>query len=71
VHKGVLLDGAADLVLLAVAVDGSQAVGCRRSNMGDLLRVGVLAANLGDADVSGLAGLGKGIVATVEVLALL
>ena len=39
--------------------------------MGDLLGIGVLAADLGDSDVSGLAGLGKGIVAAVEVLALL
>jgi hypothetical protein len=71
VHEGVLLDGAAGLVLLAVAVDRSQAIGCRRSNMGDLLGIGVLAADLGDADISGLAGLGQGIVAAVEVLALL
>lgn len=39
--------------------------------MGDLLGVGVLATDLGDADITGLAGLGKGIVAAVEVLALL
>ena len=39
--------------------------------MRDLLGVGVLAADLGDANVAGLAGLGKGVVAAVEVLALL
>lgn len=39
--------------------------------MRDLLGVGVLAANLGDANVSSLAGLGECIVAAVEVLALL
>jgi hypothetical protein len=37
----------------------------------DLLGVGVLAADLGDASVRSLAGLGEGIVAAVEVLALL
>ena len=39
--------------------------------MRDLLGVGVLAADLGDASVRGLAGLGEGVVAAVEVLALL
>jgi hypothetical protein len=37
----------------------------------DLLRVGVLAANLGDADIRGFASFGEGIVAAVKVLALL
>ena len=39
--------------------------------MGDLLGVGVLATNLGDADVTSFASLGEGVVAAVEVLALL
>jgi hypothetical protein len=37
----------------------------------DLLGVGVLATNLGDADVTSFASLGEGVVAAVEVLALL
>ena len=39
--------------------------------MRDLLWVGVLTADLSDTDVAGLAGLGEGVVAAVEVLALL
>ena len=44
---------------------------CGRGHVRDLLGVGVLAADLGDASVRGLAGLGEGVVAAVEVLALL
>jgi hypothetical protein len=66
-----LLDWAAGLVLLGVAVHWGQAVRCRRSDVGDLFGVGVLAADLGDTNVSCLAGFGEGVVATVEVLALL
>jgi hypothetical protein len=39
--------------------------------VGDLFGVGVLAADLGDANISCLAGFRKSIVAAVEVLALL
>ena len=39
--------------------------------MWDLLGVGVLATNLGDADVTSFASLGEGVVAAVKVLALL
>jgi hypothetical protein len=39
--------------------------------MRDVLRNGVFAADLGDADVRGLAGLGESVVARVEILALL
>jgi len=39
--------------------------------VGDLLGVGMLATNLGDANVTGLASLGERVVAAVEVLALL
>jgi hypothetical protein len=39
--------------------------------VGDFFGVGVFAADLGNADVSCLAGLGEGVVAAVEVLALL
>jgi hypothetical protein len=39
--------------------------------VGDLFGVGVLATNLGNTDVSCLTGLGEGVVAAVEVLALL
>jgi hypothetical protein len=66
-----LLDWAAGLVLLGVAVDWGQAVWCRRGDVGNLFGVGVLAADLGDTHVSCLTGFGEGIVATVEVLALL
>ena len=44
---------------------------CGWGHVRDLLGVGVLAADLGDASVESLAGLGEGIVAAVEVLALL
>jgi hypothetical protein len=37
----------------------------------NLFGVGVLATDLGDADVAGLACLGEGVVAAVKVLALL
>lgn len=68
-QKGVLLDRAASFLLVQrVAILAGR---CRRSNVGDRFGIGVLAADLGDADVSCLAGLGKGIVAAVEVLALL
>jgi hypothetical protein len=67
-----LLDWAACLVLLAVAVLYAGAAGRGgRGDVGDLLGVGVFAADLGDAHVSSLSGLGEGIVAAVEVLALL
>ena len=39
--------------------------------MWDVLREGVLGADGGDTDVRGLAGLGEGVVAAVEVFALL
>lgn len=41
------------------------------SQVRDAVRGGVLAADLGDAGVGGLARLGEGVVARVEVLALL
>lgn len=44
---------------------------CGWGHVRDLLGVGVLAADLGDASVGSFAGLGEGIVAAVEVLALL
>lgn len=44
---------------------------CGWGHVRDLLGVGVLAADLGDAGVAGLAGFGEGVVAAVEVLALL
>jgi hypothetical protein len=69
VQEGRLLHGAA--ALLAVAVLCGCAGRCGRGDVGDLLGVGVLAADLGDADVAGLAGFGEGVVAAVEVLALL
>jgi hypothetical protein len=55
VQEGRLLDGAA--ALLTVAVLCCCAGWCGRGDVGDLLGVGVLAADLGDADVAGLAGL--------------
>jgi hypothetical protein len=59
-----LLDlGLAMLLLLAVRR--------RRGNVGDLFGHRVLASDSSDADVSGLASLGEGVVATVEILALL
>lgn len=42
-----------------------------RGDVWDLLGVGVLATNLGDTDVTSFASLGEGVVAAVEVLALL
>lgn len=42
-----------------------------RGDVWDLLGVGVLATNLGDADVTSFASLREGVVAAVEVLALL
>ena len=50
---------------------GSLAGGRGRGDVWDLFGVGVLAADLGDADVTSFAGLGEGVVAAVEVLALL
>lgn len=70
-HERVLLHWATGLVLLAVAVLRSGGTIWCRSDVGNLLGIGVLAADLGDADVAGLAGFGEGIVAAVEVLALL
>lgn len=42
-----------------------------RRQVGDVLRVGVLGADAARVDAVGLAGLGEGVVAAVEVLALL
>jgi len=79
-QERVFLDRAAGNLALTVDHAASMAMavavailsgGRGRRNVRNLLRVGVLAANLGDADVTGLASLGEGIVATVEVLALL
>lgn len=69
-HEGVLLDGAARLLLVQGILCGG-AVRGRRCDVGDLLGVGMLATNLGDANVTGLASLGERVVAAVEVLALL
>ena len=65
-----LFDWAAGL-LLSVAVLSVEAIRCGRGDVGNLLGVGVLATDLGDADVAGLACFGEGVVAAVEVLALL
>ena len=75
------LDGAAcqlaltvggDAVSVAVAIAIAVLAGGRgRGDVWDLFGVGVLAADLGDADVTSFAGLGEGVVAAVEVLALL
>lgn len=80
-HEGVFLDGAAchlaltvggDAVSVAVAIAVAVlARGRGRGDVWDLFGVGVLAADLGDTDVTSFAGLGKGVVAAVEVLALL
>jgi len=70
VQEGRLLDGAAGL-LLAVAILRVRSSRRGRSDVRDLLWVGVLTADLSDTDVAGLAGLGEGVVAAVEVLALL
>jgi hypothetical protein len=56
-------------ISIAVAVVLSGRSG--RGDVRDLLGVGVLAADLGDADVASFAGFGEGVVAAVEVLALL
>lgn len=57
---------------MAVAVAVSILTGWGgRGDVWDLLGVGVLATNLGDADVTSFASLGEGVVAAVEVLALL
>jgi hypothetical protein len=71
VHEGVLLDWTTGLVLLAVAILRDGAVWCRWGDMGDFLGIGVLATDLGNANVSGLASFGERIVAAVKVLALL
>jgi hypothetical protein len=71
VQEGVFLDWTASPRLLGGAVVSVQAVGCGRSDVRNLLGVGVLTTDLGDTDVTGLAGLGEGVVAAVEVLALL
>lgn len=61
---------------LAVGVVGGWQVDAtvasmRRRAVRNVLRNGVLAADLRDADVVCLAGLGEGVVSTIEVLALL
>lgn len=76
-----LLDWAAGQVAgrssgIGVAVTGGVAIailpgGCRRGDVWNLLGVGVFAADLGDADVASFAGFGEGVVAAVEILALL
>lgn len=76
-QKCVFLDGAAGQVALrgsrtvAIAVGAILSKGCSWGYVWDLLGVGVLAADLCNADVTSFAGLGEGIVAAVEVLALL
>jgi hypothetical protein len=71
VQEGVFLDRAAGARLLADAVVSVQAVRRGRGDVRNLFGVGVLATDLGDADVAGLACLGEGVVAAVKVLALL
>lgn len=66
-----LFDRTASLILLVVAILSVQTIGCRRGDMGDLLGVGMLTADLSDTDVTCLAGLGEGVVTTVKVFALL
>ena len=56
---------------IATAVGAILTKRCSRGNVWDLLGVGVLAADLGNADVTSFAGLGEGVVAAVKVLALL
>jgi hypothetical protein len=70
VEEGSLFHGASSLLSgLSVCVGAVDGRG--RGHVRDLLRVGVLAANLGDADIRGFASFGEGIVAAVKVLALL
>ena len=78
VQKCVFLDGAAGHVArrgrraIAVAVgDAGLSNGRGRGDVRDLFGVGVLAADLCDADVTSFARLGEGVVAAVKVLALL
>jgi len=72
VHEGVLLNrAAAPMALLLTVLGLAVVVVSRWCNMRDLLWHGVLATDGGDTDVRGLAGFGEGIVAAVEVLALL
>jgi hypothetical protein len=70
-QEGVFLDWTASTALLAVAIVSVEAIWCRRGDMRNLLGVGVLAADLGDANVAGLTSLGEGVVAAVEIFALL
>ena len=71
-QEGVFLDRAASQLPLCLAVAVAILSGrCGRGDVRNLLGVGVFAADLGDADVASFAGFGEGIVAAVEVLALL
>jgi hypothetical protein len=74
VQEGVFLDRAASQLALRLGAAVAIAVlsgWCGRCDVRDLLGVGVLAADLGDADVTSFAGFGECVVAAVEVLALL
>ena len=80
VQEGVFLDRATGQLALAADAAISVAVAIAvavlagrggRSDVWDLLGVGVLATDLGDANVASFAGLGEGVVAAVKVLALL
>ena len=80
VQEGVFLDRATRQLALTIdaAVSMTVAIGVAvlsgrggRGDVWDLLGVGVLATNLGDTDVTSFASLGEGVVAAVEVLALL
>lgn len=57
--------------LLAIAIRVLLSVGSGRCNMWDFFGIGMLAANLRDANVRSLACLGQGVVTAVEVLAFL
>lgn len=80
VQEGVFLDRAtcqlaltvvgADCMAVAIAAPVLSGRG-GRGDVWDLLGVGVFATNLGDTNVTSFAGLGEGVVAAVEVLALL
>jgi hypothetical protein len=80
VQEGVFLDRATCQLALTVADADSMAVAIGvavlsgrggRGDVWDLLGVGVLATDLGDTNVASFAGLGEGVVAAVEILALL
>lgn len=67
-HRGIQLRGAADA---ASDTGAALAVEEWRGQVRDGIGVGVLATNLGDANAVGFAGFGHGVVAAVEIFALL